>query len=123
MELRRISAPANGQAGGLPPGLQPHAAIPPAAEPAGTPAPASATTGPTIPGSVTLQIAPPAVTPKVGGTFQVAVNLNGELLASQNIGPIRLMEIVGGGTIVIAVVLAAVNARTLSSFWSAGQQT
>jgi general secretion pathway protein D len=81
VELRRISLPANGQAGGLPPGLQPHASIPPA-EPAGTPAPASAasgsaTTGPTIPGSVTLQIAPPAVPPKVGGTFQVAVNLNG----------------------------------------------
>ena len=79
VELRRISAPVNVQAGGLPPGLQPHASIPPAAEPAGTPAPASgsATTGPTIPGSVTLQIAPPAVPPKVGGTFQVAVNLNG----------------------------------------------
>jgi general secretion pathway protein D len=82
VELRRISAPANGQAGVLPPGLQPHAAIPPAADPAGTPAPGSAasgstTVGPQIPGSVTLQIAPPAVPPKVGGTFQVAVNLNG----------------------------------------------
>jgi len=82
VELRRISVPANGQAGGLPPGLQPHAAIPPAADVGGAPAPGlaasgSATTGPTIPGSVTLQIAPPAVTPKVGGTFQVAVNLNG----------------------------------------------
>ncbi len=32
VELRRISAPVNGQAGGLPPGLQPHASIPPAAE-------------------------------------------------------------------------------------------
>jgi general secretion pathway protein D len=82
VELRRISAPANGQAGGLPPGLQPHASAQPAAEPAGAPAPGSAasgsaTVGPTIPGSVTLQIAPPAVPPKVGGTFQVAVNLNG----------------------------------------------
>jgi general secretion pathway protein D len=82
VELRRISAPANGQAGVLPPGLQPHASIPPAAEPAGAPAPGlgaagSTTAGPTIPGSVTLQIAPPAVPPKVGATFQVAVNLNG----------------------------------------------
>jgi general secretion pathway protein D len=83
VELRRISAPANGQAGGLPPGLQPHASIPPAGEqPGGTPgagtaASGSATAGPTIPGSVTLQIAPPAVPPKVGGTFQVAVNLTG----------------------------------------------
>jgi general secretion pathway protein D len=82
VELRRISVPVNGQAGVLPPGLQPHASVPPADEPAGTPAPGSpasgsAATGPTIPGSVTLQIAPPAVTPKVGGTFQVAVNLNG----------------------------------------------
>jgi general secretion pathway protein D len=82
VELRRISVPVNGQAGVLPPGLQPHASVPPADEPAGPPAPGSpasgsAATGPTIPGSVTLQIAPPAVTPKVGGTFQVAVNLNG----------------------------------------------
>jgi MFS family permease len=49
----------------------------------------------------------------------LAVNLNGELLASQNIGPIRLMEFVGGGAIAVAIVLAAVNASTLSSFWSA----
>jgi general secretion pathway protein D len=73
VELRRISVPANGQTGGLPPGLQPHASVPPAAESPGAPA----STAPTIPGSVTLQIAPPAVPPKVGGTFQVAVNLNG----------------------------------------------
>ena len=49
----------------------------------------------------------------------LAVNLNGKLLESQNIGPIRLMEIVGGLAIVIAAVLAVANARTLSSFWSA----
>jgi general secretion pathway protein D len=82
VELRRISAPANGQAGGLPPGLQPHASIPPGAAGGATPAPGlaapgSTTAGPTIPGSVSLQIAPPAIPPKVGGTFQVAVNLNG----------------------------------------------
>jgi MFS family permease len=49
----------------------------------------------------------------------LAVNLNGKLLESQNIGPIHLMKIVGVGTIVIAVALALANARTLSSFWSA----
>ena len=32
---------------------------------------------PQYPGSVSLQIAPPQVAPKVGGTFQVAVNLSG----------------------------------------------
>ncbi len=48
----------------------------------------------------------------------LAVNLNGELLASKNIGPIRLMEIVGGGAIAIAGILAVANASTLSSFWS-----
>jgi general secretion pathway protein D len=75
VELRRISAPVNGQAGGmsgLPPGLQPHTPPPPVA---GTPA--AAPPAPLIPGSVSLQIAPPAATPKVGGTFQVAVNLTG----------------------------------------------
>jgi general secretion pathway protein D len=92
VELRRISAPvksANGQAGatdGLPPGLQPHTPPPAAASPAatgtpgpatpGAPAPASAAAGP-APGSVNLQIVPPAAPPKVGGTFQVAVNLSG----------------------------------------------
>src|SRR6202012_1496504 len=48
----------------------------------------------------------------------LAVNLNGTLLESQNIGPVRLMEFVGGGAIMIAAVLAAANASTLSSFWS-----
>jgi general secretion pathway protein D len=80
VELRRISATANGQTGGaagLPPGLQPHTSVPPA------PAPAAAATGPPgpvaapPPGSVSLQIVPPSAAPKVGGTFQVAVNLGG----------------------------------------------
>ena len=53
----------------------------------------------------------------------LAINLNGKLLESQNIGPIRLMEIVGGLAIVIAAVLAVANARTLRSFWSARQPT
>ena len=53
----------------------------------------------------------------------LAVNLNGKLLTVQEVGPIRLMEIVGGLAIVIAVVLALANARTLSSFWSARQRT
>ncbi len=88
VELRRISAPgnrANGQASGtdgLPPGLQPHTSAPPAgASPAanGTPGPATpgATSVGPAPGSVTLQIVPPPVTPKVGSTFKVAVNLSG----------------------------------------------
>jgi general secretion pathway protein D len=82
VELRRISAPANGQAGGgLPPGLQPHAAPPPPAP--GLPSagmagpPTSATPSSVIPGSVTLQIAQPTAVPKVGANFQVAVNLSG----------------------------------------------
>jgi MFS family permease len=49
----------------------------------------------------------------------LAVNLNGKLLESQNIGPVRLMEGVGIGAIVIAGLLAGLNAKTLSSFWSA----
>jgi MFS family permease len=48
----------------------------------------------------------------------LAVNLNGALLDSKNIGPTRLIEGVGVAAIVIAVVLAAANASTLSSFWS-----
>ncbi len=72
VELRRISAPANGQVGGLPPGLQSHTPAPPVAG-----APPAAPPPPLIPGSVSLQIAPPAATPKVGATFQVAVNLTG----------------------------------------------
>jgi general secretion pathway protein D len=95
VELRRIAAPAGGQAGGagtLPPGLQPHAAAPPAAGAAGTenggganpasPNPSSGMARPNItsvPTSNTmgLQIAPPQTVPKVGGTFQVAVKLSG----------------------------------------------
>jgi general secretion pathway protein D len=93
VELRRISAPvhaADGQASvtdGLPPGLQPHSPVPPSgASPAATATPGSATPGPAAagtavagpaPGSVSLQIVPPAAAPKVGGTFQVAVNLSG----------------------------------------------
>jgi general secretion pathway protein D len=93
VELRRISAPAGGQAGGasaLPPGLQPHAAAPPAAGAAGTenaanPGPANPSSGmarpniTSVPTSNTmgLQIAPPQTVPKVGGTFQVAVKLSG----------------------------------------------
>jgi general secretion pathway protein D len=93
VELRRISATANGPNGqasgtdGLPPGLQPHASVPPAGASPGataTPGPAtpgSATPGSTAagppPGSVSLQIVPPPATPKVGGTFKVAVNLSG----------------------------------------------
>jgi MFS family permease len=52
----------------------------------------------------------------------LAVNLNGQLLASQNIGPVRLMEFVGGGAVAIALALAVANASTLSSFWSARQR-
>jgi general secretion pathway protein D len=89
VELRRISAPVHGQTGatdGLPPGLQPHAPVPPAgASPAAAstpgPAPPGSTVGPATAGpatgSVSLQIAPPTATPKVGSTFQVAINLSG----------------------------------------------
>jgi general secretion pathway protein D len=94
VELRRISAPVNGAGGGqaggtdgLPPGLQPHTPVAPAGvaeAPTGAPGPAtpgSAAAGPPAagpaPGSVSLQIAPPPATPKVGSTFQVAVNLSG----------------------------------------------
>jgi general secretion pathway protein D len=73
VELRRIAEPVNPQQGGLPPGLQPHAAVAPAGVPTAGQAPAP----PPIPGSVTLQIAQPATTPKVGSTFQVAVNISG----------------------------------------------
>ena len=79
VELRHISAPVTPQAGGagsLPPGLQPHATAPAAAAaPVVTPRPL--TPGPGGPGSPSLQIAPPQVAPKVGGTFQVAINLTG----------------------------------------------
>jgi general secretion pathway protein D len=84
VELRRISAPVNtppGGVGGLPPGLQPHAAAAPVAT--GTPEGAAAalkSAAPPPPGfsnSVSLQIAPPQVVPKVGATFQVAVKLSG----------------------------------------------
>jgi general secretion pathway protein D len=90
VELRRIAAPVNPQAGGagnLPPGLQPHTATPPAGGAAG-----NGNAGPTNPSSglarpnstavptsntLGLQIAPPQTVPKVGGTFQVAVKLSG----------------------------------------------
>jgi general secretion pathway protein D len=80
VELRHISAPVNAQPGGvgsLPPGLQPHASIPPpgGAEPAPPPGPPTPV-GP-LSTTVGLQIAPPQVAPKVGGTFQVAVKLSG----------------------------------------------
>jgi general secretion pathway protein D len=100
VELRRISAPAGPQAGGagtLPPGLQPHATAPAAggaagAGNAGAANPGSPNPGPANPSSgmarpnitavptsntMGLQIAPPQVVPKVGGTFQVAVKLSG----------------------------------------------
>ena len=57
----------------------------------------------------------------ISSLLGLAVNLNGALLESKNIGPIRLMEIVGGGAIIIALTLALANASTLSSFWSARQ--
>ena len=82
VELRRTSAPVDGQTGqgsGLPPGLQPHAAVPPpAAPPPGvTGTPTSASPSAVIPGSVTMQMAPPTTVPKLGSSFQVAVNLSG----------------------------------------------
>jgi general secretion pathway protein D len=99
VELRRISAPAGAQPGGvgtLPPGLQPHGTASPAPGAAGmanagTPnsaasAPsANPTSGMARPNitsvptsnSMGLQIAPPTTVPKVGGTFQVAVKLSG----------------------------------------------
>ena len=82
VELRRISAPARGQAavpGGLPPGLQPHAAAAGAAAPPPGPAglPTAATQSSVLPGSVTMQLAPPPSVPKVGSNFQVSVNLSG----------------------------------------------
>jgi len=49
----------------------------------------------------------------------LAVNLNGTLLA--NLGPAHLIECTGIGAIVVAVVLAGLNAATLRSFWSARQ--
>jgi len=93
VELRRVSAPAGtqaGGAGGLPPGLQPHASAPPAGGAEGTPGsagagsenPSSGMARPNITAvptsnSMGLQIAPPQTVPKVGGTFQVAVKLSG----------------------------------------------
>lgn len=81
VELRRVSAPATQQPGGtgaVPPGLQPHGppGAPPGGEAPGTP---GATAAPPTPvsSSVSLQIAPPPVVPKVGSTFQVSVNLAG----------------------------------------------
>ena len=53
----------------------------------------------------------------------LAVNLNGKLLESQDIGPTRLMEFVGAGAILTALALAVANASTLSSFWSTRRPT
>jgi MFS family permease len=53
----------------------------------------------------------------------LAVNLNGKLLASPVIGPVRLIEGVGVTAIVIAAALALLNASTLKSFWSTRQPT
>jgi MFS family permease len=47
----------------------------------------------------------------------LGVNLNGKLL--EKIGPSNLIAYIGIGAIVIATILAVVNASTLSSFWSA----
>lgn len=49
----------------------------------------------------------------------LAVNLDGRLL--NRMGPAHLIEYTGVGAMAIAVVLAAVNAATLRSFWSAHQ--
>ena len=80
VELRRISAPANAQqpggVGSLPPGLQPHPAPPPAGGPPVASGTQPAVAAP-VSGSVTLQVTPPPAVPKVGSTFQVAVNLSG----------------------------------------------
>ncbi|MCE0483796.1 MAG: MFS transporter [Methylacidiphilales bacterium] len=46
----------------------------------------------------------------------LAVNLNGQLL--NTVGPSRLIAYIGVAAITMAVVLAAANASTLSSFWS-----
>jgi general secretion pathway protein D len=80
VELRRISAPvpANAQPGGvgsLPPGLQPRTAPPPTSGPPVATGNQPATT--TGSGFVTLQVTPPLAAPKVGSTFQIAVNLTG----------------------------------------------
>ncbi len=53
----------------------------------------------------------------------LALNLNGYLLDPNVLGPARLIALVGGTAIAMAVVLAAVNARSLSSFWSARRPT
>jgi MFS family permease len=49
----------------------------------------------------------------------LALNLNGYLLDPNVLGPARLIEIVGITAMVMAAALALVNARSLSSFWSA----
>lgn len=49
----------------------------------------------------------------------LAVNLDGRLL--DTLGPAKLIEYVGIGTIVVAGLLAMANASTLRSFWSARQ--
>ena len=51
----------------------------------------------------------------------LAVNLNGDLLASASIGPSRLIEYIGYLAIGMAAILALANASTLNSSWSARQ--
>ena len=75
VELRRVSASTSGQAGEVPAGLLNHPPASAAVPQGGAAVPSAAVTA--IPGSVTLLINPPASAPKVGGTFQVAVNLAG----------------------------------------------
>lgn len=50
----------------------------------------------------------------------LAVNLNGALLT--NVGPSRLIGYIGIAAVIMAAVLALLNASTLSSFWSAHQR-
>jgi len=51
----------------------------------------------------------------------LAVNLNGDLLASASIGPSRLIEYIGYLAIGMAAILALANASTLNSSWSTRQ--
>jgi len=50
----------------------------------------------------------------------LAVNLNGDLLAS--VGPSKLITYIGYAAIAMAAVLALANASTLKSFWSTGRR-
>ncbi len=53
----------------------------------------------------------------------LAVNLNGYLLDPRVLGPGKLIGAVGATAILMALLLAAANARSLSSFWSARPKT